>query len=245
MTVSTQARAAVTTIGVATVAAMMGWAAPAGAAMHTGSRVSGLTNPNFAGYQVQSPKKHIGTVTETFVIPSITCKKNYSGVGPSVIVASTVNKKTNTYSNSGAGVGVACVHKLPKYQSIIEVDSTFYNDQPLLAAGDRVTVTTKMGKHKVAVTLDDLTSNTKFSHTGKGATGATADLGCATLQINKHSLGLDPFGKLKVTKAEVNGKSLKAEKAAKVTWVHKHHVLVTASKLSKGKNFTLTFKRSS
>jgi Peptidase A4 family len=244
MTGTTRRRSAVATIGAAAVVAMMGWAAPAGAAVHSGSRASGLTNPNFAGYQVAAPKKHIKTVTETFVVPSISCKKNYSGVGPSVIVASTVNKKTNTYSNSGAGVGVACVHKQPKYQSIIEVDSTFFNDQPLLSAGDRVTVTTTMGKHKVAVTLDDLTSKTTFSHSGKGATGATADLGCATLQINKHSLGLDPFGKLKVTHAEVNGKSLKAEKAAKVTWVKKKHVLVTAGKLSKGKNFTLTFKRS-
>jgi hypothetical protein len=210
---------------------------------------AGTTNSNFAGYQVNASKKRrIKSATETFVIPAITCKKNFSGVGPAAIVDSTVNKRTNTFTGEVAAVGVACSHKQPIYQSIIQVGGKLFNDQPTLAAGDHVDVTVTMGKRKVTATLDDLTSHTRFTHSGKGATGASASLGGATLGINHHTVGLDPFGKLRITGAEVNGKSLKAEKAERVTWInkkHPKHILVTASRLkAAGKNFVLTFKRS-
>jgi hypothetical protein len=238
---TSRTRRAVAAIGLVGLVAIC--SAPAAAA-HPAKHKHGETNHTFAGYDVEAPKTHIKSATDTFVIPSITCKKNYSGVGPAVIINSTVDKKTNTYSSSGAGVGVACQHKQPVYQSIIEVDSHFYDDQPLLAAGDRVTINALMSKKKVVVTLDDVTSNTTFTHSAKGVLGASVVLGSATLVINKHSVGLDPFNKIKITDAKVNGKSLKAEKAVKVTWVHKKHVLVTASKLHQGTAFTLTFKRS-
>jgi hypothetical protein len=210
------------------------------------AKVASSTNTSFAGYQVSKAKTHIKTASEDFVVPTITCKKNFSGVGPSVLVDSTVNKKTNSYRVSGAGVGVACEHKAPIYQSIIEVDGTTYNDFTL-SAGDHATITVTLAKHKASVTLDDATTNAAATHSGKHMTGASASLGCASLSINKRGVGLDPFASIHVKNATVNGKTMKAQKAAKVTWIsakHPTHVLVTASKLSAGKNFDLTFKNS-
>jgi hypothetical protein len=161
-------------------------------------------------------------------------------------VNSTVNKKTNSYRVSGAGVGVACEHKAPIYQSIIEVDGTTYNDFTL-SAGDHATISVKLAKHKASVTLVDATTDATATHSGKHMTGVSASLGCASLSINKRGVGLDPFAPIHIKNAKVNGKTMKALKATKVTWInakHPTHVLVIASKLSAGKNFQLTFKNS-
>jgi hypothetical protein len=207
---------------------------------------AGVTSTGFAGYQVTKPKTHIKAASEDFVVPTITCKKNFSGVGPSVLVQSTVNRRTNTFRVSGAGVGVACEHKTPIYQSIIEVDGTTYNDFRL-AAGDHATIAVTLGKHKSTVTLDDTTSHQSVSHRGKRMVGMTASLGGASLSINKIGVGLDPFTPIRIRNADVNGKTVKSEKAERVTWInkkHPKHILVTASKLRAGKNFEVTFKNS-
>jgi hypothetical protein len=201
------------------------------------------TNTTFAGYLVSKPTGHVKSATATFVVPTITCKKNASGVGPAVLVQSAPNKK-NVTTFLGGGIGVGCEHKQAVYESIIVVGGNSTNDLTL-AAGDHVTVSVKAVKRKTKVVLDDTTSGGHKTRTGKGMVGATAFIGDSSLEIDNVGVGLDPFTKIPVTGALVNGKSLKAEHAARVTWVRHHTVLVTPSALhGGGKNFTLTFKHS-
>jgi hypothetical protein len=217
----------------------------AGAGAHPATpHIAAQTSEQFAGYQVDKPKTHVNSATVTFTVPSITCKKNLSGVGPAVIVQSTVNKKKNTFTYSGGGIGVACEHKSPLFVALIVINGDTINDETVpVAAGDSVTVVTKMVKAQTKVTLTDHTSKTSDTKTGKGAIGELAQFGNRVLAQGAN-LELDPFSRTSYTGAEVNGKSLQAEKAARVIWKRKRKVLVTTGPLSKGKNFTNTFKAS-
>jgi hypothetical protein len=202
------------------------------------------TSRQFAGYQVTKAKTHIRSASVTFVIPSITCKKNFSGVGPSLLIASTVNKKTNTYSASGGGVGVACQHHAPVYVAIPIVDGKDFDEQPPLASGDIVTVTVRYGAQTV-VTLDDSTAKQLFTERGRKSVGETASVGSSSIEINQHGLKLDPFTSTVFTDAKINGKSLGSEKPVRTTWVDsRHKVLVAAGKITKHSDFVTTFKAS-
>jgi hypothetical protein len=205
--------------------------------------VPAQTDTGFAGYQVSKPKTHVKSATASFVVPTITCKKNASGVGPAALVDSTVNKKTNTFTYSGAAVGVGCENKQPAYESIIIVDNVNFNDFPV-AAGDRVVLSVHMSKSGTTASFDDVTSGAHKTRTGKGAIGASARVGASSLQINNVGVGLDPFTTIAGSKVEINGKPIANEKPMRFTWVRHRTVLVAASALSKGKDFTLTFKHS-
>lgn len=202
------------------------------------------TDNDFAGYQVSKPAVHVKSATATFVVPTITCKKDFSGVGPSVVVNTAVNKKTNTFTFSGAGVGVGCQSKAPVYQSILVVNGNSTNDLTTLAAGDTVTCTVKMTAAKTTVSVVDVTSGAQKTRTGKGKVGVQAAIGDRSLLIKKLPVGLDTFGKTDFSGAEVNGKPLASEKPVRYTWTRKSTVLVSASKLSKGKDFTVHFHSS-
>jgi Peptidase A4 family len=209
---------------------------------------AGQTNLTFAGYQLSKPATHVKSATATFTIPTISCKKNFSGVAEGVVIDSTVNKKTNSFVQTVGGIGAGCSKHQPEYVSIIDVDSTNSNDLVGLAPGDKVQVTVKTSPTRDSVTVDDLTAKVHKTRAGKGTTGLTADIGGSALDINNIGVGLDKFTPISVTAATINGKSLAAEKASVVTWVRtkrgKSTVLVTAGKLSKGKDFTVTFKHS-
>ncbi len=201
-----------------------------------------IASKTFAGYEVTKTKTHVSSVTTTFAVPTITCKKSLSGVGPSIVVQTTPNKK-NTYAIDAAAVGVGCVKGKPEYESIIEVNSTSFNDFPF-SAGDKVKVTITLNKKKTSVTVDDLTSKTSKTRTGAGRLGEYAYLGDEGLEINSKKTGLDPFTKTSFTGSEVNGKSLSAEKAVAYEAKRGKTLLIAVSKLSKGKDFELTFEHS-
>ena len=217
-------------------------AAPSNAAPAVGA-VSGPTDFGFAGYQVTKPKAPLNSASASFVVPSITCKKNFSGVGPSVVISSTGSKKRPS-TFSGAGIGVGCQHKTPAYQAIITVNGTTSNPSFKVAAGDTFNVSVKMTTARTKVTVDDTTSGAHKTVLGKGRTGVTAQIGNRSLSINKKGVGLDPFTKTKITGAEVNRKSLTAEKAVRYTWVRGSRVLVAASRLTDGRTFTVSFRHS-
>jgi hypothetical protein len=206
------------------------------------SRVAPKASRTFAGYQVSKPKTHVTSATTTFVVPAITCKKGFSGVGPSVVVQTAVNKH-NSYANEVAAVGVGCVNKKAEYESIIGIGSHSFNDFPF-AAGDVVVVSVKLTKSKTTVTIDDRTSGRHKTRTGPGGIGAIAYIGDQGLEINNKKTGLDPFTKTAFTNAEVNGRSLAAEKAVAFERKRGETLQIGVSKLSKGKNFTLTFEHS-
>ena len=117
------------------------------------------TNTAFAGFEVAKTKAHIHSASVRFVVPKITCRNNLSGVGPSVLIQSVGNPRTNAHSESGGGVGVACEDKTPIYNAIVEVVSHSYDDilHPL-AAGDRVVVTVTYGPRRTVATVRDVTA---------------------------------------------------------------------------------------
>lgn len=202
------------------------------------------TSMQFAGYEVSKPKTGIKSVSVSFVVPSITCKKNFSGVGPSVLIDSTVAKKTNTYSISGGGVGVACKNHVPVFVAIPIVDSDQIDESPNLSVGDHVTLTVRYGS-KTDVAIDDTTAKLVFTKQGAKSRGETAYIGSSSIQINHHTLQLDPFGVTKFSNVLVNGKPLGKESPIRTTWVDKHHhVLVSAGKITKHRDFTTKFVRS-
>jgi hypothetical protein len=208
------------------------------------SSTAAQASTEFAGYQVAKPSTHVHSAAVTFKVPSITCKKNLSGVGPAVIVQSTVNKKKNSFTFSGGGIGVACEHKTPEFVALIVINGDTINDHTVpVAAGDSITVVMTMVAAKTKVTLTDHTSKSADTKTGKGAIGALAQVGNRVLAQGR-DLQLDPFSKTTYTGVEINGKSLKAEKAVRVTWKRGRKVLVSAGPLTKGKDFSDTFKAS-
>jgi hypothetical protein len=206
------------------------------------SGVAPKVSKTFAGYEVSKPKTHIMSATTTFVVPTITCKKGFSGVGPSVVVQTAVNKH-NTYANEVAAVGVGCVNKKAEYESIIGIGSQSFNDFPF-AAGDVVVASITLTKSKTTVSIDDTTSHDHKTRTGAGGIGAIAYVGDEGLVINNKKTGLDPFTKTQFTKTEVNGKSLAAQKAIAFERKRGGTLQIAVSKLSKGKNFTLAFRHS-
>lgn len=234
-------RRAAVTLGLATVIAMTAGATATGAP-RPAPRPAGETSTGFAGYQVAKAKTHVKSASATFVLPKITCKKDLSGVGPAIIFQSRVNKKTNTFRSTAAGVGVSCQHKQVVYTSIIEIQGTAYNDISL-TEGDVVTITARLTP-KVKITVDDTTSGARKTRKGNKFTAIIGQIGCNALDINKAHAGLDPFSKIRVTKAKVNGKPIGSLKPARVTWVHGKRVLVKAGKISKHTDFTMTFKNS-
>jgi hypothetical protein len=234
-------RYAAVTLGLPTAMAMT-VGATASAAPRPALRHTSETSTGFAGYQVGKPKTHLKSASATFVVPKISCKKDLSGVGPAVIFNSAVNKKTNTFRSTAAGVGASCQHKQVVYQSIIEIEGTAYNDISL-SEGDVVTITARLAP-KVKITVSDTTSGARKTRTGKKFTAVLAQIGCNALDINKAHAGLDPFSKIRATKAKVDGKPLGSLKLSRVTWVHGRHVLVKASKITGRDNFTLTFRSS-
>jgi hypothetical protein len=205
------------------------------------SHAAPQANAAFAGYEVAKPKTHVHLATATFVVPTITCKKNFSGVGPSVVVV-TVPNKHNVDIGEIAGVGVGCPNLTPTYVSIISINNKSY-DQPL-SAGDKVTVTVALNKTRTKITIDDITSGTSETRTAAGKIGANAFIGDEGVSINHMNGGLDPFTKTAFTGVKVNGKSLAAEKAQAFNWVHAKKVLIGVSKLTKGEAFDLTYKHS-
>jgi Peptidase A4 family len=159
-------------------------------------------------------------------------------------VTAATNKRTNTFTFSGAGIGVGCQRGTSIYQPIIVINGNFTNPALTLAAGDKVAMTVKMTKAKTSVSFIDLTSGGKASQAGKGKTGVLASIGDRSLSIDKKSVPLDSFTKTTITGAEVNGKPLASEKPLRYTWVRHKQVLVTASAITKGKDFTVSFKHS-
>lgn len=206
-------------------------------ALAAGQAVS--TTTYFAGYLLVSTK--IQTSTATFVVPRITCTSGESGVGPSILLVSTV--KNNTYTYSGGAVGVACAHNKPVYVSIIVVDGSSSNDLTL-SAGDHVKVTVTMRRTGSKVTFNDLTSHRSKSRSGAGHVTGEAYVGDNGLQINSRNVRLDPFTTTTVTGATINGSSLATEHAQRTNWARGSTTLVTAGALKNGTNFKLAFQHS-
>jgi hypothetical protein len=214
----------------------------AGAAV---SKVS--TNVTFGGY-VATPKAHITKAAVSFVVPQVTCRKKFSGVGPSIQIDSTVNKKTNSFTAAGGGVASSCENSIPVYEVLVitptKTGAINYDNAYAVKAGDVISVKVAYGSKTVS-TVTDTTTGQHKTDTGPKSLGGTAYVGDSGVAIGKQNLGLDPFKTTHFSKATLNGHSLKKVKAQRTEWVHKHQVLITPSALGKdGKSFSTSFKHS-
>lgn len=227
----------------ATVAAILAALGGSGAAAALATSASASGSRTFAGWEVAEPITHITSASVTFVVPTITCHQNFSGVGPAVVIASTVHN--HTYSDSGGGIAVACQHLVPVYVALPIVNGFNYNDHNVpISAGDTVTVSVKYGS-RTTVTLVDHTDHQRDVRSGKRSRGQDAYFGDSGIEINHHGVGLDPFTKTRFTAARVNGRPIGSLSPRHFRWVDSAHLtLVSASRLSHGTSFTTTFVRS-
>lgn len=229
-------------------AAVVALSIPAGASGRTSATAAKpAVNEAFAGYQVTKSKAHIHSASVRFILPSIRCRKNLSGVGPAVLIQSVGNAKTNAHSESGGGVGVACEHKTPVYNAIVEVVNHSYDDNlHPLSAGDKVVITVTYGQAATTVSVRDVTAHHTFRHAGRRTVGEIAFFGDSSVEIDQQGIGLDPFAITHFSGAKINGKWIVKQKPIRTNWVNTTGgVLVTASKLTAHDTFTTTFKRSS
>jgi hypothetical protein len=224
--------------GVISAVCLVGLAGTSGA---SAPRSKAMTSKSFAGYAVfGTAKKHIKSAELTFDVPKITCHKHYSGVGPSLLLTSTVVKEH--YSLTGAGISVACEDGSILYTALPVVVSDYKPDTAMtITPGDKITVKVTYGA-KTTVKLTDDTTKASDTVTGKKTVGQTAYLGDSGLTINNKALGVDQFTKTAFSGASVNGKALGKWKPTRYSWVDKKVVLVAASALKHANAFTTTFK---
>jgi hypothetical protein len=181
--------------------------------------------------------------TATFVVPAITCENSFSGVGPSVLVYSNVNARTGSHTTSGAGIGVACEDGGPFYESVMIVNDKAFNDLEL-NAGDTVQVTVQVMPGGTQVTLDDVTSGVTKTRRGRGQNAVQTFVGDNSVVVDGQSGNLDPFSASQVTDVKVNSRPLGSQHPFRFQWVRQRKTLVTASPLTGGEDFTLTFRSS-
>jgi hypothetical protein len=202
-------------------------------------------SPIFAGYEVSKPNAHIKNVTATFVVPTITCEHTFGGVGPSVLVYSNINSRTGTHRTSGGGVGVACENGNAFYQSVFIVnDKTVQAGLITLSPGDVVVVTVSVKPAGTRVTIDDETTSVSKTHVGAGKVGSETFIGDNSVNVDGVNGQLNPFTKTHVTNVLVDNTPLGSSHPHRYIWVRHGTTLVTASPLSAGENFNLTFRNS-
>lgn len=197
----------------------------------------------FAGYSVSKPTAHVKHVTATFVVPTITCQSSFSGVGPSVLVYSDVNPKTQAHITSGAGLGVACENGNPIYESVAIVNDKAYNDL-MLQAGDTVEVSVRVTPAATTVSIHDTTGGLAKTRTGHGHTAVQTWIGDNNVVVDGMSGRLDPFTPTAVSNVLVNAHPLGSEHPTRYQWVRKGTTLVATSGLVDGEDFSLTFEHS-
>jgi Peptidase A4 family len=221
---------------------VLGVAGLTGANAASAPSAKSLTSRTFAGYAVTvAAGAHIKSAALTFDVPTISCHKHYSGVGPSLLITSTVAR--NTFTLTGAGISVACENGAVAYTALPVVVSVYKPDTSMtITPGDKITVKIAYGA-KTKVTLTDDTTKASDTVTGKKTAGLSAYLGDTGLTINHKALGVDKFTKTSFSGAEVNGKTIADEKPARYNWVdNKKNVLVAPSALTHAGAFTTTFK---
>ena len=197
----------------------------------------------FAGYAVSRAGLVIKQVSATFVVPTITCTNDFSGVGPSVLVYSHVNVRTGSHTTSGAGVGVACEDGGPFYESVMIVNNHAFNDLTL-HAGDAVNVIVRVVPGSSKVTLTDITTDVSKTRSGIGQTAVQTFIGDNSVVVDGQSGQLDSFTPTQVTDVLVNSRPLGRQRPFRFQWVRHGRTLVAASSLQAGDGFTLTFRSS-
>lgn len=223
----------------------------AAAAVATGTMIataSGASSsgplPNFAGYQGTNAKGNVATVTASFNVPTITCKKTFSGISPGALVLTKPAKK-GSVKGSGASVAVACMSGTPSYQAIDVINGQTSPPLYTVSPGDKMTVAVTVTAKKTKATISDVTSGDSTFNRGNGGVGQTAAVGDLGLIIDADTnTSIDPFSKIGFSAVKVNAKPIGALAPSAFQRTHGKTVQIAVSRLVAKKSFAITFKDS-
>lgn len=139
----------------------------------------------FAGYGVTPTEASTQTVTVTFKVPTVNCKRvpketGFQGVAEGVRI---VQPSAEKQANSGAAVDVLCFGSSSSYEGHFQVDGEAIGSSLTIKPGDVVTASAEMTPLGVGVTLKD--GAEAETHTGASATVLELDLGALAGSCNE------------------------------------------------------------
>jgi hypothetical protein len=223
----------------ATLGAMAASAGFAGSASAAPALPSNGAAEFFAGYTL-SPSNGVASVSTTFKVPTITCA---TGGGPGQAFG-VWGFDTQTAYVAEAAVQTYCTGTTPTYNFYILANSANFTEGGV-SPGDTVAASFYETPGWTQATVHDLTSGITWV-----ANWASTFLPASTVWIGADSIPgngyVAPFGSVKFTKTQVNGDYLGYQSPSGWNWTNiiKNRVLVSASQITAGDTFTLTFHRS-
>lgn len=158
----------------------------------------------FAGYEVTTGE---ASVTDRFVIPSITCPPGTtSGIGPGAyMVAGPTGDQFD-----GADVSMECSDGSLLTGEYVVVDNanTLYSDP--VSSGDIIQASVSLTATATTVTIKDLTKADRFDLVGTapGASGVAEFVGVDTLSSSTTPLPVPALSSVKISDASVGGTPL-------------------------------------
>ena len=176
----------------------------------TGSHAIGLaTTPAssryFAGYQAAVPAGSATVATASFTVPTLSCTTTDRAIAPSAAVPANNGKTV-----SAAYVVTGCVNGQAVYSPglIINGKGVGRSTAPF-AAGDVITLTTKVSTNRTRVQVTDVTTGVTSKLLGAGARASSAYFGDVALGSRTVALYHVPdFGKLTFKNCLIDGKPL-------------------------------------
>jgi Peptidase A4 family len=197
-----------------------------------------------AGYGL-TPSNGVASVSTTFKVPTITC---LTGGGPGQSFG-VWGFDTQTAYVAEAAVQTYCVGSTPIYNFYILANSTNVTEGGVFP-GDTVVASFYETPGWTEATVHDLTQNVTWAQAWEPD---SSYLPASTIWIGTDSIPgngyVAPFGSVKFTQTQVNGDYLGYENPSGYNWTrfltnNTVRVLVSASTITAGDNFTLTFHHS-
>ena len=182
----------------------------------------------------------MASASTTFKVPTITCA---TGAGPGQSLG-VWGYDTQTAYVAEAAVQTQCTGTTPTYNFYILANSANFTEGGV-SPGDTVVASFYQTPGWTQATVHDLTSGVTWV-----ANWATTFLPASTVWIGADSIPgnghVAPFGSVKFTKTQVNGDYLGYQSPSGWNWTNiiKNRVLVSASQITGGDTFTLTFHHS-
>jgi hypothetical protein len=178
-----------------------------GTGSHTIGRVTAAptSTRTFAGYQTAVPAGSATVATASFTVPTLSCTTTDRAIAPSAAVPANNGKTV-----SAAYVVTGCVNGQAVYSPglIINGKGVGHSTAPF-AAGDVITLTTKVSTNRTRVQVTDVTTGVTSKFLGAGARASGASFGDVALGSSTGALLHVPdFGKLTFKNCFIDGKTL-------------------------------------
>jgi hypothetical protein len=199
-------------------------------------------SPTYAGVIVNAPQS-TSSVTNTFVVPAITCTASDQGIIPGVGIPDDNN--TNIIA---AGVAETCQTGAPTYMGEADINGTLTMFKVTVQPGDKVTTTLNTdatattGTFKLVVP-DSSRPATVISFKGSGGTQLFPCGGIDSLQESESVNPIPEFPKITFTNVEIDGAPLSTSATTRFEMVTSTGILQikTSALNAKGTSYSNTF----